>query len=73
MSLGRRHLLERELASIKGKIDEHDVPLANLRARRDELILELRALPDPPSTRAVAEIAGVSPAWPSTLERRAKT
>lgn len=64
--------LEKALTAVRRRINRHEDALAELRARRDALILELRALPDPPSTRAVAELAGVSPAWPTTLEKRAK-
>lgn len=73
MADSTRAALETELTDLRILIDHEAKGLDHLRQRRDKIILELRTLEDRPSTRALAEIAGVSGPFITQLETKART
>lgn len=66
-----RAKLERDLARARDRVSKKKLELDALEDERDRLVVELRRLPDPPSARAVAELAGISNPWVLKLEKGA--
>ena len=66
-----RARLERELVRARRRVEVAEERLAREKAARDRLVVDLRRLEEPPSARAVAELAGISNPWVLKLEKEA--
>ena len=64
-----RARLERELVKARTRVEKAELRLATEKAYRDRLVVDLRRLEEPPSARAVAELAGISNPWVLKLEK----
>lgn len=64
-----RARLERDLRRARDRVSRKALELEEAKAARDELVVALRRLEDPPSARAVAELAGISNPWVLKLEK----
>jgi len=58
--MASRAELESRLRSVRLRLDAAEAQVDGSKAARDAIIRELRALPDPPSARAIGGLAGLS-------------
>lgn len=63
--------LELELARMRLRVGRAEGKLSEAKSARDSVVVELRRLPDPPSLKTVAALAGISDAWVHKIEKEA--